>query len=161
MVRKIRLVCLCLSVLILASSFASADDNRGENINGKWQLSWEARLGTERCTMQIEQVSSTVTGTYQGRLGSPKLSGRVEGKNVILNLAFRGAHPYVLVFTGSVDGNTMGGNFDVEGVVGGYDSHGENAHPTNYLWTAVRQPDPTRSDISGQNKRSNPGESHP
>ena len=135
------LLCLLLSLLMQVPSSASDDPNRPVNVTGKWQLSWEARLGTERGTVQIEQTDSKLTGAYQGRLGSPKVSGNIQGAHVSLTLEFQSATPYSLVFAGTVDGDKMAGKFEVQGVGDGYDSHGENAHPTDYSWTAVRQPD--------------------
>jgi autotransporter translocation and assembly factor TamB len=126
---------------MLVPSFASDNSNRPVNVTGKWQLSWEARLGTERGTVQIEQIDSKLTGTFQGRLGSPKVSGSIQGTHVSLTLDFQGATPFSLVFTGTVEGDKMTGRFEVQGVGDGYDSHGENAHPTDYSWTTIRQPD--------------------
>ncbi|HZW81249.1 MAG TPA: hypothetical protein VFF50_12320 [Candidatus Deferrimicrobiaceae bacterium] len=136
-----RILYFFLWVLVVASSIAAtADEKASANVAGKWELSWEARLGTEHGTVRLEQIDSKLSGTYEGRLGSPKVSGNVAGQNVILKLEFQGAHPFALVFNGNVAGDRMQGKFDVQGVAAGYDSHGENAHPTDYSWTAVREP---------------------
>jgi hypothetical protein len=137
-----------LLFLLLASSFATAGDNKPANLAGKWQLSWEARLGTERGTIQLEQVDSALTGSYHGHLDAPRITGSVEGKNISLKLEFQRAHPFTLVFTGTVDGDKMTGKFEILEVPDGYDWHGENARPSNYSWTAVRQPDATRAEGS-------------
>lgn len=141
MFKKTCLFCLLLSLTILSSSFASDDQNRSVNVTGKWQLSWEARLGTEHGRVQIEQAGLKLNGTFQGRLGSPKVSGSVQGAHITLILNFQEATPFGLVFTGTVDGDKMAGKFEVQGAGDGYDSHGENAHPTDYSWNAVRQPE--------------------
>jgi hypothetical protein len=135
-------------------SFAAGGEDRPVNLTGKWQLSWEARLGTEHGTMQLEQAGSSLTGSYQGHLTCPKISGSVEGKNVSLKLTFPRAHPFTLDFTGTLDGDKMAGKFKIEEVPDGYDWHGENARPSNYSWTAVRQPDPAPSDLSSTNRPS-------
>lgn len=44
----------------------------------------------------------------------------------------------------------MAGKFEIEGLKDGYDWHGENVRPSNYSWTAVRQPDQSQSEISSQ-----------
>jgi len=153
-ITKTQWLCCCLAVLLLTSPFA-AGQNNSANVAGKWQLSWEARLGTARGTLQLEQVGSKLTGSFDGgSLGSPKISGTVEGKNITLTLDFQRAHPFTLVFTGTIDGDKMGGKFDIRGVQAGYDSHGENARPSNYSWTAVRQPDQTRSETYAKPVRS-------
>ena len=145
-------LCLLLPFLLLMSSFAAAAESHPVNVTGKWQLSWEARLGTERGIMLLEQVGSKIAGRFQGHLRSPKLSGTLSGKSISLNLDFQGARPFTLVFTGTVNGDNMTGKFEIQEVTDGYDWHGENASPTNYSWTAVRQPDEAQSDNSRQNR---------
>jgi autotransporter translocation and assembly factor TamB len=110
-------------------------------VGGKWQISWEARLGTAHGMVQLEQAESKLTGSYQGQLGTPKVSGTIEGKNVSFTLDFQGAHPFSLIFKGVVEGDKMAGKFAIDGVEGGYDQHGENVRPSNYTWSAVRQPE--------------------
>jgi autotransporter translocation and assembly factor TamB len=132
-------------LLVFAVMFGQASvgetAGRPASVSGKWQISWEARLGTAHGTVQLEQAESKLAGSYQGELGTPKVSGTVEGKNVSFTLDFQGAHPFSLIFKGVVDGDKMAGKFEVGGVEGGYDQHGENARPSNYTWIAVRQPD--------------------
>lgn len=130
---------------MLMCSLAFAGENQPASVSGKWQLSWEARIGTEHCIVQIDQTDSKLAGAYQGRLGSPRISGDIEGKHVTLKLDFQGANPFALVFTGTVDGDKMGGNFEIQGVEGGYNGHGENVRPSNYSWTATRQTEQSQS----------------
>ena len=144
-------LCLCILTLMLTPGFAVAADNAPASVAGKWQLSWEARIGTERGTMQLEQVNSTLTGSYHGHLDSPRITGIVDGKNVTLKLEFQRAHPFTLVFKGRVDGARMAGKFEIQDVPDGYDWHGENARPSNYSWSAIRQPDQT-SSVNAQNQ---------
>jgi hypothetical protein len=156
-ITRTRCFFFCLAALMLAATFAAAEDNPAK-LAGKWQLSWEARLGTERGTMQLDQVGSKLTGTFEGgSLGSPKISGNIECNTVTLNIEFQRTHPFTIIFKGTLDGDKMGGKFEIQGVQSGYDSHGENATPSNYSWTAVRQPDQTQS-ASAQQKQSDPKE---
>jgi hypothetical protein len=146
MIAKTRSLCWCWLVLALVSSLAAASDNQPANVAGKWQLSWEARMGTERGILQLEQARSGLVGSFQGgSLGSPKISVSLEGKNITLKLDFQGAHSFILVLVGTVEGDSMSGKFEIQGLTDGYDWHGENVHPTNYSWTAVRQNDQTQS----------------
>ena len=126
-----RLLSLLLPLLTLASGFAVAAGNKPVNLTGKWQLSWEARLGTERDTIVLEQAGSKLTGIFQARFGTPKVSGTIEGNNVALSLDFPGTHPYTLIFKGAIDGDKMSGKLEVEGVETGYDPHGENVAPAS------------------------------
>ncbi|MGA9980106.1 MAG: hypothetical protein WBQ08_15920 [Candidatus Sulfotelmatobacter sp.] len=132
---------LAVFALMFSLSAVGRTATAPASLAGKWQISWEARLGTARGTVQLEQVESKLNGSYQGPLGTPKVSGTVEGKNVKFTLDFQGAHPFSLIFTGVVDGDKMAGKFEIGGVPGGYDQHGENVRPSNYSWTAVRQPE--------------------
>ncbi|MFZ0958796.1 MAG: hypothetical protein WAN60_20830, partial [Candidatus Sulfotelmatobacter sp.] len=131
----------CLLFFVVLFGFAARGETaKPVSVSGKWQISWEARLGTARGTVQLEQDESKLTGSYQGQLGTPKVSGTIEGRNLSFTLDFQGAHPFSLIFRGVVDGDKMAGKFEISGVEGGYDQHGENVRPSNYTWSAVRQP---------------------
>jgi hypothetical protein len=144
MMTKLGWLCFCLPLLMLASGFSAAGENQPVSVAGTWQLSWEARIGTERGILQLQQVDSGLAGSFQGgALGAPKISGKIEGKNINLKLDFHGAHTFTLVFTGTVDGDRMEGKFEIQSLADGYDWHGENVRPSDYSWTAVRQLDPT------------------
>jgi hypothetical protein len=152
MTKMIGLLPLFLPLFLLTSIFAAAGDTQSVNLAGKWQFSWEARIGTESGTLRLEQADSKLTGGYQGHLVSSNLSGTIQGNNVSFNLDFAGAHPFTIIFTGTVDGDKMAGKFSIGGSKDGYDSYGENARRTDYSWRAIRQPDQTRSDSSQQNQ---------
>ncbi len=132
----------CLSIMAQNSA---ADTNVG----GAWQISWEARIGTERGTLQLQQNASHIVGKLQDRLGDPSFSGNIHGQNIDFKIPFEKAHPFTLSFTGKVEGNKMSGKFEIEGMADGYDWHGENAHPTDYSWAATRGAEP--SDHAKQN----------
>jgi hypothetical protein len=130
---KLLFLCVVLGITCVAQSGPMS-------VSGKWQMSWEARMGTEHDILELKQADSKLTGNFQGHLGSPKVSGNVDGNNISLRLEFPGKQPYTLIFTGVIDGDKMNGKFEIEGMPSGYDQHGENARPSNYTWTAVRQP---------------------
>lgn len=154
MAKMIRLLRIVLPLLLLISSSASAGDTQSVNLTGKWQFSWEARIGTESGTLRLKQADSKLTGGYQGHLVSSNLSGTIQGNNVSFNLDFAGAHPFTIIFTGTVDGGKMAGKFSIGGSKDGYDSYGENARRTDYSWKAIRQSDQTQSDNSQQSQTS-------
>src|SRR5208282_2529166 len=106
--------------------------------------------------LHIRQTGNKLTGTFQGRHGSVGISGKSDGKNISFDLPFPGSHPFTLNFQGSVDGDKMAGKFAIQGVEDGYDWHGENARPSNYTWTGVRQPSaPARADSTLANRKQN------
>ncbi len=135
---------ICLPVLLVTCGFAASSAS-GPALAGKWQLSWEARIGTETGTMQLEQSDAKLTGNYRGHITAPKIEGSVDGNKVTLNLEFQRAHPFTIIFIGTIDGDKMSGKFEIKDYPNGYDSHGENVRPSNYSWNAVRLPDETSS----------------
>lgn len=130
---------LFLFVLVISGlGFAAPSDTPSLSLAGKWQFSWEARIGTERGTLELEQTDSNLTGRYQGHIVAPKATGTLVGNKVTLNLDFQRAHPFTIIFTGTVDGDKMSGTFEVKDFKNAYDTHGENVRPSNYTWNAIR-----------------------
>jgi hypothetical protein len=117
-------------------------EEKPANVTGKWQISWEARIGTQRGTVQFQQTGSALTGSFEGGLGSPAVSGHVEDRSIFFTLEFPGSHPFTIAFSGSITGDAMAGKFDIDGMQDGYDWHGENARSTNYSWTGTRETKP-------------------
>jgi hypothetical protein len=138
MSRTMNMILGCFFVLMLTSGFAAAADKPSTVLSGKWQFSWEARIGTESGTLQLDQADSKLSGSYKGHISAPKVTGTVIGDKVSLSLEFARARPFTIVFTGTVDGDKMAGKFEIEGIKNAYDSHGENVRPSNYSWKAVR-----------------------
>jgi hypothetical protein len=134
-----RLLSLFVPVLIVAAWATAAAEDKPVNVSGKWQISWEARIGTEQGVVQFQQTGKALTGTFHGSHGAPKVSGNLEGKDIFFTLAFPGSHPFTIVFSGSVRDDKMAGKFDLQGIEDGYDWHGENARSTNYSWSGIRQ----------------------
>jgi hypothetical protein len=132
---------LVLSTTRLAAAEEPSGVGQSVNVSGNWQLSWVARLGTEKATVRFQQDGTNLTGVFHGNLGSPTVTGTVRAKTVTFTLEFTGKYPFTLTFSGPVDADKMSGKFSVGGVVGGYDPHGESAHPTDYSWQATRIPD--------------------
>jgi hypothetical protein len=106
------------------------------SVSGKWQLSWQARIGEEQGTLLLQQSGTKLSGSFHSELGTPVVSGTMQEENISFKLGFAGDHPFAIVFTGKVDGNRMKGKFALDGMADGYDQHGENVQPTNYSWTA-------------------------
>jgi hypothetical protein len=120
------------------------------SVSGKWQLSWQARIGEEQGILVLQQTGTKLNGSFHSELGTPVVSGTMQEENISFKLGFAGDHPFAIVFTGKVDGNRMKGKFALDGMADGYDQHGENVQPTNYSWKASlledhagRQQDPS------------------
>lgn len=136
--------------VVSALSFAASNDAQSPSVAGKWQFSWEARIGTERGTLQLQQTDSKLTGSYQGNIVAPKATGALEGNKITLNLDFQRDHPFTIIFTGTVEGDKMSGRFEVKDFKDAYDPHGENVRPSNYTWKAVRILDQTPGNLASQ-----------
>jgi|HubBroStandDraft_6_1064221.scaffolds.fasta_scaffold140337_2 hypothetical protein len=145
-------------LLFACFGFETALEAQTVNVSGKWQISWEARIGTERDILDLQQAGSALTGTFHGRFVTPKVSGNVEGKNITLRFDFPGQKPYSIVFAGAIDGDgvdgsgvdgrKMSGKFEIPGVPGAYDFHGENISSSNYTWSATRVTDGAQSSAA-------------
>jgi hypothetical protein len=133
-----------ISVLLVTTCCFAASSEKNVSVAGKWKFSWEARIGTESGTLQLEQADSKLSATYQGHLIAKKGYGTVNGNQVVLNLDFQRTHPFTIIYTGTVDGDKMSGKFEIKDFKDGYDSHGETVRPSNYTWKAVRIPDQTQ-----------------
>jgi hypothetical protein len=107
------------------------------DVGGKWQLSWQARIGMEKGTLALQQNGTKLEGRFHSELGSPAVSGTIKGQNISFKLLFNAPHPFAITFTGRVDGNKMNGQFELDGLADGYDQHGENVQTINYSWTAT------------------------
>jgi hypothetical protein len=107
------------------------------SVAGKWQLSWQGRIGMQRGILALQQSGMKLNGTFQSALGSPAVSGTIQGQNVSFTLRFERPRAFTIVFTGRVDGPKMNGKFELDGIADGYDEHGETAQAINYSWTAT------------------------
>jgi hypothetical protein len=151
-----------LASVSLPSCFAQANANSSAkpaepaNVNGKWQMSWTGRLGTEKCTFALQQDSAKLKGTFQDQRGSSSLSGTMDGNKITFDVDFKGPRPFTTRFTGTVDADKITGTSQAVGVggSGAYLGHGGEVVQPEHPWTATRgveQPNP-----SAEIKSSNP-----
>lgn len=143
------------------------------NISGKWQVAWQGRLGTEQCTLQLQQDSTNqLKGTLQDLHGVSSLSGTMEGKKVVFDVTIQGLRPYTTRFAGTVEADKIEGTSQAINVggSGAFLGHGGEIVQPEHPWTAKRaanqaatnqpttsQPmvnQPTQSGTSGSNPSS-------
>jgi hypothetical protein len=74
-------ICLLAASVLLAQD-SESNDSQPASIGGGWQISWQARGGSQQATMQIQQDGSKLSGTFQDSGGSSPLTGSVAGNNV-------------------------------------------------------------------------------
>jgi hypothetical protein len=125
-----------LAVPLLLAQDSESDNSQPTNIGGAWQISWQARNGSQQATVQIQQDGTKLSGTFQDLGGSSPLTGTVAGNNLSFSVQIQG-RPMTLVFTGTIDGDKMSGTFQPQGGGGGRGGHGGGQG--NHSWSGVRQ----------------------
>jgi hypothetical protein len=65
-----------LVFLAIAASCLAAD------VSGSWALTVESEMGTMNPTLVLQQDGEKLTGTYTGRLGESKVTGKVQGDSI-------------------------------------------------------------------------------
>lgn len=83
------------------SLFAQAID-----VTGKWNMKVETSVGSGTPVFVLKQSGEAITGTYTGQLGEAEVKSTLKEKEI--RLEFKAGETNV-VYTGTVDGNTMKG----------------------------------------------------
>lgn len=80
------------------------------DVTGTWAFEVQTDAGTGTPTMIFKQDGEKLSGNYSGLLGEAALAGTLTGKNITftINANFQGT-AITVVYTGTVDGNTMKG----------------------------------------------------
>lgn len=95
------LMTMTLLFISIASVFAQAID-----VSGKWNMKVETTAGSGSPVFVLKQQGDLITGTYTGQLGEAAVKGTLKDKEI--RLEFK-ANEIAVVYTGTVDGNTMKG----------------------------------------------------
>ncbi|HEY5808492.1 MAG TPA: hypothetical protein VIT67_11015 [Povalibacter sp.] len=105
-------IALLASACLPGSAFAS-----DVNVAGQWDLTVETQMGVGTPHFNLEQQGSTVTGTYKGQFGEAPVSGEVKGRQLRLSLKVSAqGTDYEIVYTGTVEGETIRGQVSLGGV---------------------------------------------
>lgn len=111
----------CLAGLHFAALTLAAQEPALVDVTGNWLIhstDWDGHKADK--TVQLRQNGNQVTGHFKGPNQSGGLSGFVNGRHI----AFTTKTRHQLHFRGMVDGDTISGNWGIEGRVG--------------EWTAIR-----------------------
>lgn len=95
------LITLVLLIFSTTSIFAQSS-----GVSGKWNMKVETSAGSGTPVFVLTQSGETITGTYTGQLGEAAVKGTLKEKEI--KLEFKAGEMNV-VYTGTVDGNTMKG----------------------------------------------------
>lgn len=101
-------------MLVLLSTFSASA--QAVDVSGKWNMKVETSAGSGTPVFVLKQTGETITGTYTGQLGEAEITGTLKGKEI--KLEFK-AGDYNIVYTGTVEGNTMQGKVAIGDVAQG------------------------------------------
>jgi hypothetical protein len=109
-----------LAALVLVSGALAVAAPAPANIAGQWQFTVELAMGTGNPVVTFVQDGEKITGTYEGRYGTSKLSGTVK-ENAVQFVVVVSAEGATVngTFTGTYDAEKMKGEVDYEGAGGG------------------------------------------
>ena len=102
-----KIICIS-SVITLVLLFVSATSlfAQATDVSGKWNMKVETSAGSGTPVFVLKQSGETITGTYTGQLGQADVKGTLKDKDI--RLEFKAGEINV-VYTGTVEGNTMKG----------------------------------------------------
>lgn len=101
---------LCAILIALALPLAAAD------LSGAWDVTVDIGGNTGNPVITLKQDGNNLTGTYEGMLGKAPIKGIVDGSQVRFEFAAAyDGNKFNVVYTGTVDGNSMKGSIDFGG----------------------------------------------
>jgi len=114
-----RAVLLVVGMLLAVAPAAAQGTSQAKpvDITGAWQLTVESPQGTMVITANFKQDGETLTGTHVSEMGESPLKGTVKGVDVEYTLTIdMGGQQMSIVHKARVDGDTMKGSADIEGM---------------------------------------------
>jgi hypothetical protein len=128
-----------LAFLLLAPGFAVEEAEKPVDVAGQWEMTAETPVGNFTSTMKLERKGDQLTGATVGRDGKEtKLNDiKLTGKTLTFteDASFNGEE-YHLVYTGTVEGDSIKGTFQTNG--------------ETMSWSAKRvTPTPAASSLAG------------
>jgi hypothetical protein len=87
------------------------------NITGAWEMTVETPQGQMIITANYKQEGETLTGTHASEMGEAPLKGTVKGADVEYTVTIdMGGQQMAIVHRAKVDGDTLVGSADIEGM---------------------------------------------
>ena len=114
-----RLVLLIVGMALAVAPVVAQDAAKPKavDITGSWEMTVESPQGTMVITANFKQDGETLTGTHVSEMGEAPLKGTVKGADVEYTLALdMGGQQMSIVHKAKVDGDTMKGSADIEGM---------------------------------------------
>ena len=101
-------------LVVLSSSFAVFAQSL--DVSGKWNMKVETDGVNRTPVFVLKQTGKTVTGSYSGQFGEAPVTGTCKEKAIKFEFKAGG---YNVIYTGTVEGNTMKGKVAIGDVAEG------------------------------------------
>ena len=112
-----KLALLVLGVALVAAPAFAQNAAKPVNITGAWEMTVETPQGTMVITANYKQDGETLTGNHVSEMGEAALKGTVKGNDIEYTLTLdMGGQQMSIVHKAKVDGDTMTGSADIEGM---------------------------------------------
>ena len=114
-----RMILLVVGMVLAVAPVAAQDAAKPKvvDITGSWEMTVESPQGTMVITANFKQDGETLTGTHVSEMGETPLKGTVKGVDVEYTLTLdMGGQQMSIVHKAKVDGDTMRGSADIEGM---------------------------------------------
>jgi hypothetical protein len=94
-------------VTLLMMTVTTSNAQKNANVKGSWKMEVETSAGSGTPSFELTHLTeTTLTGTYEGRLGEAKVTGTVKGNIVHLEFSISDTQ---IEYDGTVDGDSMKG----------------------------------------------------
>lgn len=84
---------LVLAVCVSSVAAVTPAEDYVLNVSGKWQVSWQARLGTEQATIELQQDGSKLRGTFHDLHHSCLCPGQLKAATFLSTFSLRRLGP--------------------------------------------------------------------
>ena len=114
-----RLILLVVGMALAVAPAVAQDAAKPKavDITGSWEMTVESPQGTMLITANFKQDGELLTGTHISEMGEAPLKGTVKGADVEYTLTLdMGGQQMSIVHKAKVDGDTMKGSADIEGM---------------------------------------------
>ena len=102
--------CSAMALLLLMQVPASMPAQGSLDVTGAWDLTVETKSGKAQPSILLKQDGEKITGTYQGRMGNPRLEGTIQGNNISFTVRLKFQETLITVtYRGVVSGDSMKG----------------------------------------------------
>ena len=114
-----RLIVLVLGLALAVVPLVAQDAAKPKpvDITGAWEMTVQSPQGAMVITANFKQDGETLTGSHVSEMGEMPLKGTVKGADVEYTLTLdMGGQQMTIVHKAKVEGTTMTGSADIEGM---------------------------------------------